>query len=572
LKLRPKKFLALAATALILAACGMPPVALKQTPSLAAALDSVRGEDMLRHIEVLASDDFEGRLPGTRGEDLTVAYLTEQFRKLGLRPGNPDGSYVQKVPLVGMSGTPTASVQVGGKTLAWKFPEDYVAFAPRTESEIKVRNSDMVFVGYGVTAPEYQWDDYKGMDLKGKTLVMLINDPQIPDPRDPAKLDEQMFKGKAMTYYGRWTYKYETAAKLGAAAAIIVHETATAMYPYEVVVNSWSRENFMIKTDGPNPEFPDVAAWMSVASARQLFAASGQDFDKLKRAALSRDFKPVALPARISIDVRNKVRTVASHNVVARIEGSDPKLKDEVVAYTAHWDHFGFDPERSGATKHDKVFHGAIDNASGVASLLSFAKAYARLGTPPKRSVLFIATTGEEQGLLGAKYYAAHPLYPLAKTLADINVDGLNVWGRTSDVAVVGYGMSSLEDMLTRLAAQQGRKVKADPWPERGGFYRSDQFEFAKLGVPVIYAKSGDEFIGKPAGFASTVVENYTAHDYHKPSDDVRGDWDFSGAVEDTQLLFQLGHAVAQGESTPQWKAGAEFKAKRDAMMGGASH
>ncbi|MBI3523424.1 MAG: M28 family peptidase [Betaproteobacteria bacterium] len=545
----------------------MLPVAQKESSGVTAALDSISGKDLLRHIQVLASDDFEGRLPGTRGEELTVAYISDQFKKLGLRPGNPDGSYVQQVPLVGMYGKPQASVQIGGKAMALKFPEDYVAFAPRTGSEISVRNSDLVFVGYGVNAPEYQWDDYKGMDLRGKTLVMLINDPQIPDPKDPSRLDEKMFKGKAMTYYGRWTYKYEMAAKLGAAAAIIVHETATAMYPYEVVVNSWSRENFMIQSNGPNPEFPDVAAWMSAGRARQIFAAAGQDFDKLKRAALSRDFKPVVLPAQVSFNIQNTVRNVVSRNVVAKIEGADPKLRDEYVIYTAHWDHLGFDPARPGATKHDKVFHGAIDNASGIATLLSFAKAYAHLEQPPRRSILFIATTAEEQGLLGAKYYAAHPLVPLTRTLADINVDGINAWGTTRDVTIVGSGTSTLDGQLARIAATQGRTVKPDARPELGGFYRADQFEFAKQGVPVIYAKSGEDFIGKPAGYAGKVVENYIAHDYHKPSDDVRSDWDFSGAVEDTRLLFLLGYTVAQGEGFPRWDAGAEFKARRDAMM-----
>jgi Zn-dependent M28 family amino/carboxypeptidase len=531
--------------------------------SLAAPLASFTPDGFTRHIKVLASDEFGGRLPGTRGEDLSVAYIAEQFKALGLRPGNPDGSYVQAVPLVGFTGKPEATLQAGGSTIPLKFPDDFVAFAPRREADVAVENSNLVFVGYGVIAPEYGWDDYKGMDVRGKTLVMLINDPQIPDPNDPAKLDEKMFKGKAMTYYGRWTYKYEIAVKLGAAAAIIVHETATAAYPYEVVANSWSRENFSIRSDGPNPDFPKVASWIHVDRAKQLFAASGVDFDKMKQAALSRDFKPIALPAKVNFRIRNSWREVASRNVVARIEGSDPKLKDEFVVYTAHWDHLGTDPARLAASPRDRIFHGAIDNASGISALLSLAKAYTRLSVPPKRSILFVATTAEEQGLLGAKYYAEHPLYPLSRTLANINIDGINAWGRTRDISILGRGNSTLEEMVVDLAANQGREVKDDPFPEHGSFFRSDQFEFAKLGVPVMYLRSGNDFIGKPAGYGDEIAKQFIANDYHQPSDDLRADWDFSGAVEDLRLLFLLGYRVAQSPVHPQWKPGAEFGRKR---------
>lgn len=536
-------------------------------PGFQSALNSVNAASLIEPIRVLSSDEFEGRLPGTRGEELSVDYIAARFKALGLAPGNPDGSYFQKVPLVGIVSKTTAAYQVGGKTVPLELPKDMVAFSPRTQREVTVDKSDLVFVGYGVIAPEYNWDDYKGMDMHGKTLVMLINDPQIPDPKDPGRLDDSMFKGSAMTYYGRWTYKYEIAARLGAKAAIIVHETKTAAYPYEVVVNSWSRENFSINTAAPNPDFPDVAAWIPVDRAQQLFAASGYDFAELKRKALSRDFKPIALPATVSLRVENTWREVASHNVVAKLEGTDPKLRDEYVIYSAHWDHLGIDQDASHGSRHDRIYHGALDNASGVASLLCFANAYMQLGERPRRSILFIATTAEEQGLLGAKYYAGHPLYPLTRTLADINVDTVNPWGRTRDVAITGYGNSTLDDVVAELAGKQGRTVKPDPRPDRGGFYRADQFEFAKLGVPVMYAKSGNEMIGKPAGSGEELANEYTANNYHKPSDEIKANWDLSGAVEDVQLLFMIGYVVAQSPTFPQWRPGAEFKAARDAAM-----
>ncbi len=538
-------------------------------PRLQPALNSITADAMLAHVRVLSSDEYEGRLPGSHGEELSVAYIAAQYKALGLAPGNPDGSYLQDVPLVGIVSKPVTSFEAGGKTMLMSFPSDYVAFAPRTRREVNIDKSELVFVGYGVQAPEYGWDDYKGLDVRGKTLVMLINDPQIPDPADASKLDDKMFRGNAMTYYGRWTYKYEIAAKLGAAAAIIVHETPTAAYPYDVVVNSWSRENFTIRQAGPNPDFPDIAAWMQREKARQLFAASGRDFDALKKAALSRDFKPVPLKATVTMHIENTWREVASHNVVARLEGSDPKLKNEYVIYSAHWDHLGVQAPAPGSnvSLHDRIYHGALDNASGIAALLAFAKAYTIVDPKPPRTILFIATTAEEQGLLGAKYYAQHPLYPLSRTLADINVDSVNVLGRTSDVVAFGNNKSSLDDQLVTLAAMQNRSVRPDPQPERGGFYRSDQFEFAKEGVPVMHAKSGSTLIGKPEGTGTKMINDFTTHHYHQPSDEIDATWDLSGAVEDMRLLFLLGYEVAQSSSFPQWKPGSEFKGKRDAMM-----
>ncbi len=529
------------------------------TSAVAASLRAINGRNLLKHIKVLASDEFEGRSPGTNGETLTVAYIKQQFTRLGLASGNPDGTYVQQVPMSGVTSTPKLAFNVGGKATPLNFPGDFVAFSPGAERDIRIHESEVVFVGYGVVAPEFGWDDYKAADLRGKTLVMLINDPPVPDPNNPAKLDPAMFKGEGMTYYGRWTYKYEMAAKLGAAAAIIVHETKPAAYPYEVVVNSWARENFILKTDGPNANFPAVPAWIHLERARDLFRAAGVDFETLKKSALSREFKPVSLGVTATFQVQNTLREIASNNVVAKIEGSDPELKNECVVYSAHWDHFGVNDKLQG-TRTQQIFHGASDNATGVAMLLELAKAYTALPAPPKRTIVFIATTGEEQGLLGARYYVHHPLYPLHRTLANINIDGINTWGRTKDVEIIGFGQSSMDDIVEKFAAMQGRTVRPDTRPEHGSFYRADHFEFAKAGVPVVYIKGGRDYIGKPESYARDRVDEYIAQRYHKVTDTVRSDWNLAGAVEDAQLLLMVGYDVAQGPEIPQWKAGSEFK------------
>ena len=399
----------------------------------------------------------------------------------------------------------------------------------------------MVFVGYGVVAPEYGWDDYKGVDVRGKTIVMLVGDPAIPDLDNPKQLDPNMFKGRAMTYYGRWTYKYEIASEKGAAAAILVHETGPAGYPFSVVTGSWGRENFEIREQGENRQRVMVEGWVSLDKAKELCTAGGKDFDELKLAALGRDFRPVALGARANFAVENRLRDVQSRNVVARVAGSDPKLRDEYVIYTAHWDHLGRDPGLAG----DQIFNGAADNASGTAALLELAEAYARLTPPPKRSILFLAVTAEEKGLLGAKYYATHPLYPLDKTLADINMDVINLWGRTRDIISVGKGQSTLDDVLEAAAAEHGRVVMGDAEPEKGFFYRSDHFEFAKQGVPALDPKGGMLYIGKPDDFGQRTHDEYTERDYHKVSDEVKPGWDLAGALEDLRLLFEVGLRVA---------------------------
>jgi Zn-dependent M28 family amino/carboxypeptidase len=530
---------------------------------LRAALDSINSNDILQHTKALSSDEYEGRGPGTRGEELTVKYLTEQYQRLGLKPGNPDGTYVQKVPLVGFTGEPRASFTANGKTIDLKFPNDYVAVSRRFVPESKVENSDVVFVGYGVVAPEYGWDDYKGVDVKGKTIVMLINDPAVPDAADPSKLDERMFKGNAMTYYGRWTYKYEIARDKGAAAAIIVHETGPAGYPYEVVSGSWSRENFDIQTPNKNMDRAAVEGWITLDRAKELMTASGQDFDALKKAAVTKDFKPVTLNAKANIEVKNTLREINSSNVVAKLEGSDATLKNEYVIYSAHWDHLGRDPKLPG----DQIFNGALDNASGTGAMLEIAEAFTKLNPAPKRSIIFLSVTAEEKGLLGAKHYAENPLYPANKTLANINIDGVNQWGRTKDITMVGDDNSTLIDLLREAAGTQNRTVKPDPDAAKGFYYRSDHFEFAKVGIPALYVNEGTEYIGKDVNFSRQKRDEYEAKDYHKPSDEIKPDWDLSGAVEDVQLLTLIGYRVAQGDKYPEWKAGSEFKAKRDETM-----
>jgi len=530
------------------------------------AEELINSDGLLAHIRVLASDEFEGRSPGTVGETRTIEYLDGQFRALGLKPAAPDGSFHQEVPLTGHRSSAQVEIDVGGQPQAQRIPEDMVAWSYARAPEMHIEKSDLVFVGYGVIAPEYGWDDYKGQDLRGKTLVMLINDPQIPDPNDPARLDESMFKGKAMTYYGRWTYKFEMAARLGAAAAIIVHETAMAAYPYSVVVNSNSGENFDINTGQPNPDFPPVAAWMSNEAARRLFASTGRDFDELKRSALRRDFHPVPLGARASFTVHNTWHDLHSANAVAWLEGSDPSCRNEVVVISAHWDHFGWNPALPGS-KHEQIFHGALDNASGVGALLEIARAFRALPQAPRRSILFLATTAEERGLLGARYYVDHPLAPLIQTAADINIDMMNPWGRTHDVEIVGYGNSTLEDLASGAARAQGRVTVPEAHPERGSFYRADHFEFAKAGVPALYLGLGREFPGHDEDFGDRMRNEFTALRYHKVTDTVDSQWDLSGAVDDTRLMFRVARIVADTGALPQWRAGAEFARNREESL-----
>jgi len=530
----------------------------------AAALSSFTGDRILSHIRTLSSDEFEGRGPGSKGEQLTIKYLEDQYRAAGLEPGNPDGTYLQSVPLVGI--TPDKSMKFTlaghGRTIEPKFEDDFVAWSKRV-TETSSIDADMIFVGYGVQAPEFQWDDFKGLDVKGKVLVILINDPPVPDPADSSKLDPKTFGGTAMTYYGRWTYKFEKAAQLGAAGAVIIHQTDRAGYPWEVVRNSWSGTQFDLATPDKNMGRLAVESWITSDFATKLFHAAGQDLDKLIALAATRDFKPVPLGIHANLTIHNALRTLDSHNVIAKLTGSDPDLKNTYVIYTAHWDHFGIGPEVNG----DKIYHGALDNASGTAALLEMARAYKALATPPRRSILFLSVTGEEQGLLGSEYYAEHPLYPLARTAVDINMDGMNVHGLTRDIVQIGRVVSTLDDVIDAVAKEQGRIVKSDPEPEKGFYYRSDHFEFAKNGVPAFDPDEGVDFIGKPDGWGLEQRRKYTADRYHKPADKIQPDWDMSGAVQDSQLFFLVGYQVANDPHMPEWRPGAEFKAARDASL-----
>src|ERR1700676_3329150 len=529
------------------------------TPSAPdAALRSFSADRILSHIRTLSSDEFEGRGPGSKGEQLTIKYLEDQYRSAGLEPGNPDGAYLQSVPLVGI--TPDKSMKLmltgHGRALEPKFQDDYVAWSKRVTDSSSV-DADLVFVGYGVQAPEFRWDDFKGVDVKGKIIVVLINDPPVLDPSDPAKLDPKTFGGSAMTYYGRWTYKFEKAAQLGAAGCVIIHQTDRAGYPWEVVRNSWSGAQFDLATPDKNVGHLAAESWITKDFANKLFRASGQDLDKLIAAAARRDFKPVPLGIHAKLTIRNTLQTIDSHNVIAKLTGSDPDLKNSYVIYTAHWDHFGIGPEVNG----DKIYYGAVENASGSSALLEMATAYKALARPPRRTILFLSVTGEEQGLLGSQYYVEHPLYPLARTALDINMDGMNVSGRTQEIVQIGRGASTLDDVVEAVAAEQGRTVKFDPEPEKGLYYRSDHFEFAKNGIPAFDPDEGVEFIGKPQGWGLEERRKYTAERYHKPADKVQPDWDMSGAVQDAQLYFLVGYRVANDPHMPEWKTGREFKA-----------
>ena len=518
---------------------------------------------ILARTQVLSSDEFEGRAPGSAGEEKTVAYLIDEFKKLGLQPGNPDGTFIQNVPLVGITSDPQLTFTLDGQTLVLENINEFVGPSSRIAPTVAAKDTEVVFVGYGVVAPEYGWDDYKDVDVKGKTIVMLVNDP--PVTKSDGSLDDAMFKGNAMTYYGRWTYKYEIAAEKGAAACLIVHETGPAAYPFAVVIGSRSRENFEIAALDGNLGHVGMEGWLTVEAARKIFTAAGRDYDVLKATAAKKDFHPVSLNAKASFAITNVLRNVASKNVVALLPGSDPKLKNEYLIYTAHWDHLGKDDRLPG----DKIYNGAADNAAGVAVLLELAQSFAALPADqrPKRSILFLSVTAEEKGLLGSRYYARDPLYPLTQTIANINIDGANQFGRTHDMATIGFGASTIDDVGVAVAREQGRTMLPESHPERGSYYRSDHFEFAKVGVPSYYAKYGHDFIGLSADFGEKMVNDYIANRYHKVGDEVQPDWTFEGAAQDTAFLFEVGRRLANDPLWPEWKPGNEFKAKRDAML-----
>ncbi len=531
---------------------------------LAMADVTINTDRMLADIGRLSSDEFEGRAPGSKGETLTVQYFIDQFRAAGLEPGHPDGGWTQKVPLVGISGSPSPLVVKRGATSrTFKVRDEVVAFSKHVVDQVGIENSELVFAGYGVQAPEYNWDDFRGVDVKGKTIVVLVNDPPVPDKANPKELDPAVFGGKAMTYYGRWTYKYEKAAELGAAGVLIVHETIPAAYPFSVV-QTMGGERFDLVTPNKNAHRAKVEGWLSLEAATALLKMAGQDYQTLKARAATPAFKAVPLGLTASMTVTQKLRTIDSQNVIAKLTGSDPALKNEYVIYTAHWDAYGVGDPVNG----DAIRNGALDNASGCAMVLEIARQLKALRPAPRRTMLFLMVTAEENGLLGSQHYAEFPLYPLDKTLANINIDGINPWGRTKDLTVIGLGASDLDDYARDAAAEQGRVLRPDAEPEKGFYYRSDHFNFAKKGVPAFDPDSGIDFLGKPPEYGKQKRDEYTNRDYHAPSDEVKPDWDLTGANDDARLFLLMGHRIAQAAACPEWKPGNEFKSIRERMLG----
>ncbi len=507
----------------------------------------------------LSSDAYEGRAPTTPGEAKTLAYIVERFKAAGLKPGNK-GSWFQDVPVVEMNASNVSSLSfAGGKApLALDYRRDMVIATYRVTPKVDMKNSPVVFVGYGINAPERGWNDYAGLDVRGKTVVILVNDPDWETPGRAG-----LFEGKAMTYYGRWTYKFEEAARQGAAAAIIVHDTEPAAYGWGVVQSSWTGPQVELDAKGDHLDQSQAIGWMQLDKARALFASAGKDFDALQAAAKQKGFRAVPLGVKASVSFTNTIKRQASKNVIGVLPGM--AAPDDYVFYTAHWDHLG----RCDAVNGDDICNGAVDNASGIAGLVALAEAHAKAG-PARRSVAFMAVTAEESGLLGSQYYAEHPIYPLKDTVGGVNMDSLNVNGRTRDFVVTGAGKSELEDMIVPLAAAQGRVVKPEPNPERGGYFRSDHFSFAKLGVPMLDAGSGEDLVngGSAAGHAAAL--DYIANRYHKPQDEYDARWDWSGAVEDLTLYFRLGRQLADGDAWPNWYKTAEFRAIRDTSRSAA--
>lgn len=553
----------------VLTACNRTPVetpaATMAAPAASTALShafapEIAAADFAEHVKTLASDEFEGRAPGSAGEEKTVAYLEAQFKRLGLKPGNGD-SYFQTVPMTQTTADAAAvlNLDVAGKPHALKFGTDMVIGTRTGQATVSIKDSELVFVGYGVDAPEQQWNDYAGLDVKGKTVVMLVNDPGFH-----AK-DESLFEGRRMTYYGRWTYKFEEAARKGAAAALIIHDTAGASYGWDVVKNSWSGEQFDLRaTDDPAPRLP-IQGWITGEAAKALFADAGLDLDALRKAANQRGFKAVPLKANATTTLNSKIAEKSSRNVMALLPGS--ATPDEAIVYMAHWDHLGkhdgeLNPDGSG----DNIYNGAIDNATGVAGILEIAERFVKTAQP-MRSVLFLAVTLEESGLLGSKYYVAHPSVPLNKTVAVINIDAMSTYGKSKDLVVVGLGNSELEDVLKTITDGQGRVLHIEATPESGFYFRSDHFNFAKAGVPALYVKGGEDLVvgGVEAGRKASA--DYTANRYHKPADEFDPNWNLEGTIQNIETLYSVGLTLADGEQWPNWYPGNPFRATRDASL-----
>jgi Zn-dependent M28 family amino/carboxypeptidase len=522
------------------------------TPDEKAAATHILERRIRADIRYLASDELEGRGPATRGDRLAQDYVVSRMEAIGLEPGAPDGSWLQPFELLGMTAECPKLLRfsAGSGSLELRFFEDYIAFPGVQAETASLDDAEIVFVGYGIVAPEYRWDDYKGTDVKGKVLLVMNNDPER---------DEALFAGRRRLYYGRWGYKYEMAARQGAAGVIIIHTTPSAGYKWQVVQTSWTGEQFALPAAG-GPEL-QVKAWATEEASRSIARLGGQDLDALRAAAERRDFRPVPLGVRVSMRIRSTLRRAPSANVIGRLPGSDTRLAKEAVLYTAHHDHLGI---KAGAKQgEDAIYNGALDNASGVAAMLAIAEAFAALPERPLRSILFASVGAEEQGLLGSEHLARHPPLPTGRIAANINIDGINIWGRTRDVAVVGLGKSTLDDWLKILAETQGRRIVSEAFPDKGSYYRSDHFSLAKVGVPATYIDAGTDAVGKPAGWGREVQEKWEAAHYHQPSDELSDDWELAGALEDARLLFYLGIKVANTPQPPSWRPGDEFEAVR---------
>ena len=522
--------------------------------AFASAINAADFGELVKH---LASDEFEGRAPGSKGEELTVNYIRDQMQRIGLQPGNGD-SWFQEVPMTETTADPNTvlKIQRGEASQELKFGTDMVIGTRSGQPEIRIDASDMVFVGYGVDAPEQNWNDYAGQDWKGKTVVMFVNDPGFHVE------DAKLFDGKRMTYYGRWTYKFEEAARKGAAAALIVHDTAGASYGWDVVKNSWGGAQYDLPAAEDKEPRLQAQGWLSAEAARKLFADAGLDLDKAYRDANKRGFKPVPLQAKLSLDLKSTIAEKKSRNVVGVLPGN--KRADEAVLYLAHWDHLGKHEGEEG----DNIYNGAVDNATGVAGILEIADALAHQEQPVERSVVFLAVTLEESGLLGSQYYVNHPTFPLDKIAGVINIDAMSVNGRARDMTVTGFGSSELEDILKPLAAKQNRTLHAESSVQSGFYFRSDHFNFAKAGVPALYADGGEDLIDGGTEAGKRAAEAYGRERYHGPKDEYDpATWKLDGTVEDLDLLYGVGKQLAGGDAWPNWYEGNPFKANRDAMM-----
>lgn len=517
-------------------------------------LAAFSADSMKQHVAMLASDSFMGRKPFSEGEKRTIAYLQQEFAKAGLEPGNGN-SFLQEVPMVNILAIAAPSMQVRSAkgNFALKAFNDYIIWTDKTDSSISLDNAELVFAGYGVVAPEYNWNDYEGLDVKGKVVMVMVNDPGFWSG------DTTLFKGKTMTYYGRWTYKFEEAARQGAKGCLIVHNTKAASYPFSVQQNSFNTSRLRLDNRGKDVKNCDVIGWLPEAVANKLFMAAGFDSTLLVKANL-RGFKAVPLNLKLTTTMRVEATYNKSFNVIGRITGS--KHPDEVIIYTAHWDHLGIGrPDETG----DSIYNGALDNASGTAGLLELARAFKSMKTKPERSIIILSVTAEEQGLLGSAYYAQNPVYPANKTVANINMDGLNRFAKTKDITIVGPGQSDLEDYLKEEVEKDSGYISFDSHPEAGYYYRSDHFNFAKAGIPALYVNSGIDVVGKGKEVGQKLKDDYTSKNYHQPSDEYDAAiWTMEGAIIDLKLLFRVGKRLAFEEKMPQWKPGSEFKAIRE--------